>query len=74
MNHSALFVGVSENGLMVDAECNIKGKKQQRKQILLPFPCVVKDEIMLNTALVLMASNVGKCPAMIFKFKHTCSR
>ena len=50
--------GITAKGIVVQASCQIKGKSQQMRTVVVPFPRKVDDETMLKTALIVMACNV----------------
>ena len=65
------LTGISEVGILIEARCEIKGKKEQRRNLVVPFPYKVQDENMLKTAIILMASNVIKLISLMLNVHDT---
>lgn len=68
-------IGIIEEGLQIRAECQIKGKKENR-DILVEFPYKVSNEVILKSALISIALSVNRLQdtgsIMKLKFGQNC--
>lgn len=70
----ATCTGVLKEGLQLRVECMVKGRVQDR-DVVVQFPSVVNDEVMLKNVLVQMATKLGRLQdtgcCMLYKWSTT---